>query len=52
MHTDLVSIIDRIAHVDSAISIKPHSEEKIASLGRKVVWRYNCLLYTSPSPRD
>ena len=41
MHTDLVSIIDRIAHVDSAISIKPHSEEKIASLGRKVVWRYN-----------
>ncbi len=41
MHTDLVTVLDRISRVDGEISIVLRSDKQIAALARKVVWRYN-----------
>lgn len=41
MHTELVTILDRISKIDGAISIVQLSDRRIAALARKVVWRYN-----------
>lgn len=41
MHTDLVTVLDRISKVDDAVSIVQLSDRRIEALAQKVVWRYN-----------
>jgi len=41
VQTDLVTIMDRVARVDGAISIVRLSERQIGALARKVVWSYS-----------
>ena len=50
--TDTAWITRALAHLDEILVDHAHCEKKAASTALSLLFRYPCLLYTSPSPRD